>query len=70
MQEREQKCILLVVDIEQDEAEEYSQHCGKDEARSVVGHIAQIALPEPAAQHTSLSVGMKAQRPHCNAVLP
>lgn len=38
---------LFVVDIEEDEAEENGQHCGKHKARAVVGHIPQVALPEP-----------------------
>ncbi len=52
MQEGEHECVLLVVDVEQDEAEQDSQHCGKDEARSIVGNIAQVALPEPAEKNT------------------
>ena len=40
---------LFVVDIEQDETEKDRQHPGKDKAGAVVGHVAQIALPEPAA---------------------
>ena len=53
---------LLVVDVEQDEAEEDCQHAGKHKASAIVGHVPQVALPEPATHQLQ-------HPPFCNIVI-
>lgn len=66
---------LFVVDVEQDEAKQDSQHPGKDKAGAVVGHIPQVALPESAGtthQHSlthSPNTAMKSAWKHTRGTI-